>query len=68
MDKLIYDPLDDEDICSNCFEDEVYDFGLCVDCVETALEEIEEMFAETIDNSISNVIGLRQQITQMEGN
>ena len=62
-----FDPFDDEDVCSNCFEDEVYDFGLCITCVEEALAEIEEMFEETLDNSTSNVIELRKQITQMEG-
>ena len=43
-------------ICSNCREDEEYDFGLCIACVEEAFAEIEEMFEETLDNTTSNVV------------
>lgn len=56
MDKLNYDPLEDDEICSNCFDDEIYDFGLCITCVEEALAEIEEMFEETLDITPSNVV------------
>jgi hypothetical protein len=34
---------DDLEMCSNCFDDEEYDFGLCITCVEEAFAEIEEM-------------------------
>lgn len=40
---LEFDPYDDIEMCSNCFEEEEYDFGLCVACVELAMEEIEEL-------------------------
>lgn len=57
MDKLTFDPFDEElDMCSNCFEDEEYDFGLCIACVEEAFAEIEEMFEETLDIPTSNVV------------
>lgn len=40
--EIKFDPYDEDDIemCSNCFEDEEYDFGLCVACVEEAMAEI----------------------------
>jgi hypothetical protein len=38
-----FDPYDDIEMCSNCFEEEEYDFGLCVACVELAMEEIENL-------------------------
>ena len=31
--------LDVEDICTKCHEDEEYDFGLCIGCVEESLED-----------------------------
>lgn len=52
---LEFDPLDDIEMCSNCFEDEEYDFGLCVACVELAMEEIEEM-GLTNSGSYGNLI------------
>jgi hypothetical protein len=49
-------PFDEDEIemCSNCFEDEEYDFGLCVACVELAMEEIEEMEIEEYKKSFQN--------------
>ena len=45
---LEFDPLDDIEMCSNCFEDEEYDFGLCVACAEEALEEAYAIFESEI--------------------
>lgn len=39
---LVFDPIDDIEVCSNCFDDEEYDFGLCVACVEELLEEMND--------------------------
>lgn len=42
--EIVFNPFDEDDIemCSNCFEEEEYDFGLCVACVELAMEEMSE--------------------------
>jgi hypothetical protein len=52
---LEFDPLDEIEMCSNCFDEEEYDFGLCVACVEEAMEEIRENNL-TISVSYGNVI------------
>lgn len=38
---LEFDPYDDIEMCSECFDDEEYDFGLCVNCLEISLEKSE---------------------------
>ena len=38
---LNFDPFDEDelDMCQKCFDDEEYDFGLCVACLEEKLED-----------------------------
>lgn len=39
---LNIDPFDEDEIemCSDCLEDEEYDYGLCIGCYEATLEEV----------------------------
>lgn len=50
---LEFNPYDEDDLemCSNCGEDEEYDFGLCVSCVEEALDEMENLFQDSQEKS-----------------
>jgi hypothetical protein len=48
-------PFDEDEIemCSNCFDEEEYDFGLCVACVEEAMEEIRENNLTIRENNLT---------------
>ena len=51
--------IDEIEMCSNCFDEEEYDFGLCVSCVEEAyaeIEEMKEMYPLTFATLYGNVI------------
>ena len=50
--EIEFDPYDDIEMCSNCFEDEEYDFGLCVACVEELLEEMDLTDTQSYGNVI----------------
>lgn len=39
---LEFDPYEDNEMCSKCFRDEEYEFGLCVTCIEKNLAELRE--------------------------
>lgn len=39
---LKFDVIEDTDLCSECFDDEEYVYGLCVGCAEELLAEMDD--------------------------